>query len=238
MQQRICDYRRCSKLSWPNPSQQNCPREYCSRDCAAKDRRSASRRRGNDHAAAPGSDRAVSLCHCGNKKSLRARQCSACAGCSYPKGTKNGRVSERAIVALLASSNSYLSVAKELGTSRARVRLVAKRRDISDEHLVRGRGRPSSSAEVLVLNPSARNNNPLVRRVLIRENLLPYICEICGLGPRWNKQTLVLQLDHINGLSRDNRLENLRFLCPNCHTQTPTFTSRNIWQRRQARMLQ
>lgn len=55
-----------------------------------------------------------------------------------------------------------------------------------------------------------------------------YICDICGMGPAWNGQELVLELDHINGNRRDDRALNLRFLCPNCHSQTPTFRGRNI----------
>ena len=42
-----------------------------------------------------------------------------------------------------------------------------------------------------------------------------------------NGKPLVLQLDHINGISNDNRIENLRFLCPNCHAQTESFAGRN-----------
>ena len=56
---------------------------------------------------------------------------------------------------------------------------------------------------------------------------MPYLCGICGLGPEWNGMVLVLQIDHINGDSTDSRLENLRFLCPNCHSQTETFAGRN-----------
>ena len=50
-----------------------------------------------------------------------------------------------------------------------------------------------------------------------------YQCSECGLGDEWNGKPIVLQLDHINGIHNDNRYENLRFLCPNCHSQTPTF---------------
>ena len=53
-------------------------------------------------------------------------------------------------------------------------------------------------------------------------------CQICGLGPEWNKKSLTLQVDHINGDNSDHRLENLRFLCPNCHTQTDTFCWKNV----------
>ncbi len=52
-------------------------------------------------------------------------------------------------------------------------------------------------------------------------------CAICNLLPIWNKQLLVFQLDHINGNSNDHRKENLRWICPNCHTQTPSFAGRS-----------
>lgn len=62
-------------------------------------------------------------------------------------------------------------------------------------------------------------------------NLVPYQCEKCGLGPEWQGEGLVLVLDHINGVSNDNRVENLRFLCPNCNSQTDTFTGKNTTKR-------
>lgn len=67
-----------------------------------------------------------------------------------------------------------------------------------------------------------------IRERLLKYNLIPYKCDICGNIGEWMKKPLRLQVDHINGDHNDNRLENLRFLCPNCHTQTETFAGKNV----------
>jgi len=66
-----------------------------------------------------------------------------------------------------------------------------------------------------------------LRMKIINEKLIDYVC-ICGQGPIWNGNPLTLQLDHINGDNTDHRIENLRFLCPNCHTQTKTYGSKRL----------
>ncbi len=65
-----------------------------------------------------------------------------------------------------------------------------------------------------------------LKKRIIRDKIIPYICK-CGLKDHWQGKILSLQLDHINGDRRDNRKENLRFICPNCHSQTDTFSSKN-----------
>lgn len=62
---------------------------------------------------------------------------------------------------------------------------------------------------------------------LIINGLLKYKCRDCGLEKTWNNKPLSLHLEHINGVYNDNRLENLCLLCPNCHSQTPTFAGKN-----------
>lgn len=65
-----------------------------------------------------------------------------------------------------------------------------------------------------------------LKRRLLEEGILENLCDECGLGDEWNGKPLTLQLDHINGVYNDNRLENLRIICPNCHTQTETFAGK------------
>jgi len=49
------------------------------------------------------------------------------------------------------------------------------------------------------------------------------VCKVCGLSEEWEGKKLVLQLDHIDGNPNNNSIDNVRLLCPNCHSQTPTF---------------
>lgn len=62
---------------------------------------------------------------------------------------------------------------------------------------------------------------------LLKENILENICSECGLKDTWNNKKIVLHLDHIDGNRFNNKLDNLRILCPNCHSQTETYCSRN-----------
>jgi 5-methylcytosine-specific restriction endonuclease McrA len=60
---------------------------------------------------------------------------------------------------------------------------------------------------------------------LLEEKILEYFCSVCNID-QYQGKFIALELDHINGNRRDHRLENLRLLCPNCHSQTPTFRSK------------
>lgn len=77
--------------------------------------------------------------------------------------------------------------------------------------------------EILVEGSTYAGN--LKKRVL-DAGLLAYECVECGISS-WNGKEITLQLDHINGMNDDHRLENLQLLCPNCHSQTNTFAGRN-----------
>lgn len=78
--------------------------------------------------------------------------------------------------------------------------------------------------EVLVNNIYYSSHR--LKNRLIEEGLKRSKCEICELT-EWNSQPIPLELDHINGVNSDNRIENLRILCPNCHAQTDTYRGKN-----------
>lgn len=74
---------------------------------------------------------------------------------------------------------------------------------------------------LVVLTQDFREKGAVLRRALV-ESGVPYTCAHCGQLPVWFGRPLTLHVDHQNGDWRDCRKENLRFLCPNCHTQEPS----------------
>jgi transposase/Zn finger protein HypA/HybF involved in hydrogenase expression len=71
-----------------------------------------------------------------------------------------------------------------------------------------------------------KGGNFVLKKVLIEKNIVENKCCLCGVNNMWNAKPLSLQIDHINGDNRDNRIENIRILCPNCHSQTETYSGK------------
>lgn len=94
-------------------------------------------------------------------------------------------------------------------------------------------GRPTATpiSQLLVADTYRGRDNLKLR--LIKEGLKESRCERCGLA-EWRGQPLSVALHHVNGDRLDNRLENLELLCPNCHSQTATYSGRNGHRRRRA----
>ncbi len=86
--------------------------------------------------------------------------------------------------------------------------------------------RNPSKIEDLLSNKVSCNRGSLKKR-LYSEGLKNRKCEMCGQSEEWMGKKISLMLDHINGINNDNRLENLRILCPNCNATLDTHCNKN-----------
>lgn len=78
-----------------------------------------------------------------------------------------------------------------------------------------------------ILTSGSTYNRTQLKQRLYDENLKTRQCELCGQGEEWMGKKMSLIIDHINGVWNDNRIENLRIVCPNCNATLPTHCGKN-----------
>lgn len=152
----------------------------------------------------------------------------------------NTKYTKSQLSPIVAKSTSFSQVCRELslqphGGTANHIKKVIESLGLSTKHFLgraAGFGKvsrhrvPPNERLVLLTPDHFRVSGKILRKSLI-ESGRKEECEECGQKPSWNGKSLVLTPDHKNGKAWDNRPENLRMLCPNCHSQTETFAGRN-----------
>ncbi|MFI9750179.1 HNH endonuclease [Streptomyces collinus] len=138
--------------------------------------------------------------------------------------------------AAVAASSSLAEVLRRLGRPDNGGQRAALRRQIARERLdtahflgqAHNRGKPGTipakrPEEILVRHDGKRRTTTTLLRRALSSVGVPEQCVRCGIGAEWLGKPMTLEVDHINGDWSDDRLENLRLLCPNCHAVTSTW---------------
>lgn len=155
-------------------------------------------------------------------------------------GVKKKSWTEENLINAVENSRSIRQVIKKLGLKPAggnysQISKYLHFYKISISHF-KGKGwskgnkmpfKPKTDLNKILIQNSTFQSYKLKNR-LFREGLKENKCEICGWAKKSEDGRIPLELDHINGNHSDNRLENLRILCPNCHSLQLTHRGRNL----------
>ena len=149
------------------------------------------------------------------------------------KYTRVNKFTKEQIIEVVKNNDKWIDIMKAFGyiscahVEHIKTKLVNLGIDFS--HVDTHYDRPKNCiplSEILVVD-SNYNCMYLLRKRLKKELGWEHKCVVCN-NTEWNNQPIPIQIDHINGDHFDNRIENLRFLCPNCHAQTDTYCGKNM----------
>lgn len=144
------------------------------------------------------------------------------------------QIEEEQFIEIVKNSYSKNECLRKIGLSHGRSQndILDKRiseLNISTDHFkyLGGKSQKVYTFEDIFKENSEYTNLGRIKEKILDNKLMEYKCAICGNEGEWLGKPLILQLDHIDGNHTNHSLNNLRFLCPNCHTQTATYGSKS-----------
>lgn len=168
----------------------------------------------------------TSYCKCGNPKDYRAEKCFKCSNVSYSKSNIIKRdYNEELILETVPFVKSFVELSKLTKHPRHIVTKIINNNNIDISHF-RNKYTKKDVLKSMFIDKSSSIRNTL-RKNIIKYNLIKYNCSKCGISNIYNDLPIVIQLHHKDGNRYNNKLNNLEFLCPNCHSQTSTFCGAN-----------
>jgi 5-methylcytosine-specific restriction endonuclease McrA len=139
-------------------------------------------------------------------------------------------INDQAVIEAAETTNSATEAAAKLGVHYTTYRTHAKRLGVfktnSSGKGTHKRRAPQVATETILSNQHPQFQTYKLKHRLIKEGLLENVCSRCGLKD-WQGESIQMHLDHHDGNKYNHSIDNLRMLCPNCHSQTSTYCGRN-----------
>lgn len=195
----------------------NLDRQYCSRECANEGQKNGK----------------YLLCgECGkkiyrNKSQIKRYNnevffCSKSCSATHNNKKIKGKIDWKAVGLYYDDGHSIKECAEKFNFSKKSWSWAKKHAGL----IINKKYERNPLRSLLVKNCQYSRSN--FRRRIRESGILGEVCSSCGVCSTWNNKKLTLHVDHINGINNDNRIENLRLLCPNCHSQTKTYAGKNV----------
>lgn len=148
---------------------------------------------------------------------------------------KRTKYTKELLEPIVVKNISIRGILKSLGFSTSSgsmfylIRDKIEKFNIDISHFKRVSSNKISLEKILVKNSSYSRTH--LKRRLLKKGILVNKCSVCGLEGVWQNKAINMILDHVNGVSDDNRVKNLRMVCPNCNSQLDTNSGKNKYKK-------